>query len=214
MAKSKHQFLKSIAAKFKREGVSSAVEYGLIIAGINPSLRDFLFENAPFPVSVGMKRVEAERKARRELNKINDKCRVDATASADDRIGDLVRQLESARLADNALRFLAGLSPIDRDKIATKDERRGSIALRKASIKTGEVREMLGCSLAELNRWNKDGRLPHLYEREMLVSSKIVRCRFWLIDDVESSARLVDEWRRRDEAIRKAKRCKLKLIRA
>jgi len=43
--------------------------------------------------------------------------------------------------------------------------RRAAIDLRRDSLLAGKVRAALGCTVAELNRWHADGRLPHLFIR-------------------------------------------------
>lgn len=98
---------------------------------------------------------------------------------------------------DPLIAFLAGLAPEDRDKIATLAERRDAVALRKASLLAGKVKALLGCTTTELDRWDADGRLPHLYRR-VLQFERATSCRFWSEVQVALAVTNVAIWREQD----------------
>jgi len=101
-------------------------------------------------------------------------------------------------LADEPLvTFLAGLAPADRDKIATPAERRDAVALRRASLLAGKVKALLGCTATELDRWDADGRLPHVYVR-VLQFRRATACRFWSEAQVTSAVTKIAIWREQD----------------
>ena len=113
-----------------------------------------------------------------------------------ERIGSLLTR--KSELADEPLVvFLASLAPRDRDKIATPAERRDAIDLRKASLLAGKVKALLGCTTTELNRWDADGRLPHLDVRVMLFQ-RATPCRCWSEAQVASALTKTAVWREQD----------------
>ena len=70
---------------------------------------------------------------------------------------------------------------------------------------TSQVREALGCSLPEINRWSADGRLPHLFSRKIQVH-RTVTARFWESDRVRATTAQVAVWREQDTIRRRFKR--------
>ena len=126
---------------------------------------------------------------------------VRATQAEQVRSGALTIGLETARQAGEAVPYLAGLSPADRDLLATKEERRAAIALRQTAMLKGKVQAALGCTAPELERWHADGRLPHLFVRtlQLEVAGKAQPCRFWAQEVVTAVASQVEAWRRQDQ---------------
>jgi len=105
----------------------------------------------------------------------------------------------SALTGDSKIIFLAGLSPGDRDEIAHPAERRAAIALRKTGIMASKVRAALACSATELDRWDADGRLPHLYVGMVILRfGKATLCRFWASGAVEAAKLNLSAWREQD----------------
>lgn len=77
---------------------------------------------------------------------------------------------------------------------------RAAIDLRSDSLLAGKVRAALGCTVAELNRWQADGRLPHLFIRAIPgIWMRATPSRFWAVSVVEQAVRQVSEWRARDQ---------------
>lgn len=101
------------------------------------------------------------------------------------RLAELRDQVEEKRNAGTLIRWLAGLSPSDRRRLGTRAERQEAAQMRKEALKAGAAREMLQCSLAELNRWTEEGRLPVLfYRREPTQLGKTIEKRFWSREDL------------------------------
>jgi hypothetical protein len=109
--------------------------------------------------------------------------------------------LRLARANGTATTYLASLSPSERNAIATKEERAAAIELRKTAIMTGATCAALGCSRRELDRWDADGRLPHLFTKRIRFE-KLTTCRFWALADVERAKQYVDAWRQQDRNAR------------
>jgi hypothetical protein len=125
------------------------------------------------------------------------KLETDARAGREkDRLALLLAK-KSEFAGDPLIAFLAGLVPADRDEIATPAERQDAIALRKASLLAGKVKTLLGCTTTELDRWDADGRLPHLYRR-VLQFERATPCRFWSEAHVTSAVTNVAVWREQD----------------
>ncbi len=108
---------------------------------------------------------------------------------------EALREEKERFSGDARIRWLAGLAPSDRDRIATKDERAQAVALRTRSITSARVRGRLGCTSRELDAWDRSGRLPHLFRRRIQMDFGSVTARFWLPDDVEAVASMVHTWR-------------------
>ena len=107
--------------------------------------------------------------------------------------------------------FLAGLPVDEREHAGTAAERKEAIALRKTAIMAGKVRAALGCTETELDRWNADGRLPHLYVRTMHFE-KATPCRFWDAAVVDASISNVAVWRQQDGIKKQFKRRGLRSV--
>lgn len=104
---------------------------------------------------------------------------------------------------------LAGLSPEERDRVATGPERTAAIAMRKTALMSGDVRKRLRCTTAELNRWHADGRLPHLFTRKMAFDKATI-CRFWSADQIAAAVTHLPDWREQDQIRRTFARSGLK----
>lgn len=111
------------------------------------------------------------------------------------------------RTGEARIVFLAGLSPDERDEIATRAERAEAIALRKAALLAGKFRDALGCTATELDRWDADGRLPHLYVRVLPFERK-THCRFWSEAQVAAAVAQVPFWRQQDRVVKDVRRQK------
>jgi hypothetical protein len=106
-----------------------------------------------------------------------------------------LREMVEQRRCDGSLtRWLAGLSPQERNKLGTPSERQEAIALRKQGVTTSTARQILNCTLTELNRWTEEGRLQVLYQRALMLPKKTM-ARFWLRSDLEVLIPQLTEWR-------------------
>ena len=59
-------------------------------------------------------------------------------------------------------------------------------------------RAALGCTQTELDRWDADGRLRHLFVRKLQFERATV-CRFWDAASVAEAAEKVAAWRKQDK---------------
>lgn len=89
---------------------------------------------------------------------------------------------------------------------AARDAQIAAAKARRAGMRKGnamtaaKVREQLGCTLTELNRWAADGRLPP--DGKLFLDSSLfgkgVNARAWLPATVEAAKASIGEWRTRD----------------
>lgn len=84
--------------------------------------------------------------------------------------------------------------------------------LRAASLRARAVRERLACSVTELDRWDREGRLRHSGLRPCQAGGTTVMGRIWFADDVDAAIRHVATWRAEDAHRKRARRTKLKLV--
>ena len=100
----------------------------------------------------------------------------------------------------------------DLDKFLTAGQRKACRDFRNNAMWGKAVKEALGCSDTELDRWDKDGRLPHSFKSDCSAGGKIVKGRKWFRDEVLSAKSKVDEWRNIDAHRKVCKRTKLKAV--
>jgi hypothetical protein len=81
------------------------------------------------------------------------------------------------------------------DRWLTEEERIRCRELRKSAMWGSAVRAALGCTGAELDRWDRDGRLPHAFKR---AGSERHFGRKWLVPDVERAKTRLIDWRKQD----------------
>jgi hypothetical protein len=85
--------------------------------------------------------------------------------------------------------------------------------MRKAgALLTSRVCEILQCSKTELNRWSGDGRLPPDGEIHLSLV-KSVNARAWLPATVEDAKSKLDDWRKKDNIAKIARRRKPRIVR-
>jgi hypothetical protein len=101
----------------------------------------------------------------------------------------------------------AAVSPFTQAQTAvflTGDERERCRFLRATALRGKAVMERLQCTRTELDRWDRDGRLPHARLVARCESSaKVMTERQWFLEDVERVLSQIEDWRRLD-SIRKA----------
>jgi hypothetical protein len=107
--------------------------------------------------------------------------------------------------------FIAGLQPQDRHLVGTAEERSAAGTLRKRTILSAKVRSKLKCTATELDRWNADGRLPHLYLRAMRFG-KTTPSRCWDPDLIETAIGKVASWRTQDAIKKRFAKYSLSLV--
>jgi hypothetical protein len=93
--------------------------------------------------------------------------------------------VDAASASGAAIRLLASLAPPVRDKLATREEKKLVIALRKAAMMTARACAFVGCTKTELNKWDADGRLPDLFRR-VIMRKRSIECRISAEDALEA----------------------------
>jgi hypothetical protein len=96
-------------------------------------------------------------------------------------------------------------------------QRAAQSARRKGMKKAGallisRVCEILQCSKTELNRWAQDGRMPPDGEIHLSMA-KSVNARAWLPATVEDAKSKMDDWRKKDNIAKFARRRKPSIVR-
>jgi len=108
------------------------------------------------------------------------------------------RELEEFRNASNPAKHLAGRITMAAALGASKEVVEQAKQLRQRGVLTEKCREILGCTLVELNRWDKDGRLPHAFTKRVRLDAKCVTARVWDSSEVELAKQNVSNWRKLD----------------
>lgn len=85
------------------------------------------------------------------------------------------------------------------DAWLTPEQQQRCRALRKDSLYASAAQEALGCTRAELDRWDADGRLPHAFTRILSIHGKNVRARKWLRETIERAREHTPTWREHDQ---------------
>lgn len=98
------------------------------------------------------------------------------------------------------------------DKYLTKPARLYCRTLRVTALWGAKVKERLECTQTELDRWDKDGRLPHAFLRICSPGGKKVLGRKWFDDEVIKACNLVADWREQDAKRKVARKTKLTLV--
>ena len=202
-------------ARWNRPGHGDAVRYLVASLGqIGPDVQCAILTRLPPAITEPLAPYLQKAKNKRLQRAAEAQAAIDARAAAAERAAAHVAKLKadyaqfrdmSDIIGDNALvGFLAGLPPKERNSVAAPAERRAAIALRKRCVMTGAVRKALGCTLAELNRWDADGRLPHVFKR-VIHYERATECRFWSSEMIGRATDLVADWREQDKKRRVAK---------
>ena len=190
-------------AKTNPEQIASYLQ--TLMGTLGPELGEALIAKLPLPLAdIGrdglamvVRKRAAEKAADQERMMQHQAAAKEAARAEATRIAALASQFGRLEGEDRIL-FLAGLPPADRNKIGTPADRRAAIALRRICIMTGEVRARLQCSRTELDRWDRDRRLPHLFTKEINIH-RMTECRFWLPSHVTAALNHVEAWREQDK---------------
>jgi hypothetical protein len=202
-----------IHQRYRDQGEAAGLAYAVQLMRQMPHLQDQLYALMPASRAQTI-RDEIERvRATKVTRQAADACRAEqeqarAAEAEHARHCALSAGLQTARATGEAIAFLAGLAPVDRDRLATTEERRAAIALRKTSLLKGKVLAALGCTATELERWHADGRLPHLFVRRLTIgeAGKVQECRFWAQEVVTAAQPQTEGWRAQDQVARRRKR--------
>jgi hypothetical protein len=196
-----------IHKRYLEQGDAAGLAYAVGLVRTMPPLADKLYALMPASRAQTIREEVARQRAAKTAKHAAEAARVQAlhdqaTAAEQARLAVLTMALHAARQAGTAVPYLAGLSPHDRDQLATTEERRAALALRKTGMLKGKVLVVLGCTATELERWHADGRLPHLYVRVLALAGagKAQPCRCWAQDVVTAAQTQVPHWRALDQA--------------
>jgi hypothetical protein len=204
--------LRRIAA-MRRNGHQPVAEY---VAVLPPDLRKAVLDSLTLPERRALESLLKARQERRRVRAIgNEKAhkaqreaaaRQEAAREAE--LSEFVEALTARRMTGDAARFAAAsrytLARLAR--LLSPEEREACRGYRKNEILTSRARELLGCSLTELNRWTRDGRLPTLRTKAISgLFPKKVTARTFVRAEVEHAVGQVEDWRKQD-GIKKAYR--------
>lgn len=130
------------------------------------------------------------------------------------RIQSLRNDFDEAKSKGIAVRWGVALSPCDWEQFFSDGEIKEIKALRREKLSTQKVRDLLDCSLAELNRWDTEGLLPHAFKQFILVGGRSVKARFWLESEVSLNKSNIADWRKSHELKKlfKRKKSPLKIV--
>jgi len=108
------------------------------------------------------------------------------------------RELEEFKNSSNPAKYLSGRLHNASYLGASKEVVEEAKQIRKRGILTGKCLEILKCTLVELNRWDKDGRLAHAFTKKVRLPEKSVEARVWDSNEVELAKHNVINWRKLD----------------
>jgi hypothetical protein len=213
--------LRRIAA-MRRKDPQSVAQY---VAVLPPDLRNTVLDSLTLPERRALEHVLIARQERRRVRAIEDeniqKARREVAASQDAareaELGEFVDRLKAQRLTGDAARFAAAsrytLAQLVR--LLSPEEREACKSYRKDEILTSRARELLGCSLAELNRWVSDGRLPMFRVKTISgLFPKKVNARTFVGAEVERAVGRVQNWRKQDGVQKAYRRRGLRVVTA
>jgi hypothetical protein len=190
-----------------------------------PDLRNTVLESLTLPERRALEHLLKAREERRRVRAIEDekidKAHREAAAKREAvREGELsqfVEGLKAQRLTGDAGRFAAAsrYTQAELVRLLSPEERETCRSYRKDEILTSRARELLGCSLTELNRWVRDGRLPTLRVKTIsgLVPKKVT-ARTFVRAEVERAVGQAENWRQQDRVQRAYRRRGLRVVRA
>ena len=196
MAKRKRKEKKSIAEralhKLRHNGPSVAVRYivNQMVAKRNPNL---IFEGIPEYV-IEKARAEAVKRIREiTRKKMQEKkfWREQERERKEKKENHHREVLKGYLKAENKIRYCAGLPVEDRavlSGVTDKEFWRKVIEFRKNCVTAKKATEILGCSYYQLDKWDKQGLVPHVYTRVIYIdqAGKFVETRFWNVDELKS----------------------------
>jgi len=179
------------------------------VAVLSPELRNAVLDSLTLPERTALEHLLKAREERRRARAIEDEkireahgeaaAKQEATHAA--QLREFVDGLKAQRLAGDAGRFAAAsrytLAQLTR--FLSLEERQACKAYRRNEILTSRARQLLECSLTELNRWTMDGRLPTLRSKTISgLFPKKITARTFVRLEVERAVGQVEAWRKQD----------------
>lgn len=209
--------LRRIAA-MRRNDHQPVAEY---VAVLPPDLRNAILDSLTLPERRALEHMLKVRQERRRVRAIEDE-KIHEVAAAkheaalEAELSGFVDGLKAQRLTGDAARFAAAsrytLTQLVR--LLSPEERQACRRYRKDEILTSRVRELLGCSLTELNKWTRDGRLPTLRTKTISgLFPKKVTARTFLRAEVERAVGRTEDWRKQDGVQKAYRRRGLRVVR-
>jgi hypothetical protein len=212
--------LRRIAA-MRRNDHQRVAEY---VALLPPDLRKAILESLTLPERRALEHLLKARQERRRvraiedeiIHKVHEAAAVKQEAAREAELSGFVEGLKAQRLAGDAARFAAAsrytLTQLVR--LLSPEEREACRSYRKDEILTSRVRELLGCSLTELNKWTRDRRLPTLRTKTISgLFPKKVTARTFLRAEVERAVGRTEDWRKQDGVQKAYRRRGLRVVR-
>ena len=190
-------------------GLGSALTYGLVVCASNPHATSAIVSSAPEPLKTMLNAGFAAKRLKRQIENETIRSAHAAQREVQMQIAQgFATDLLRAKSIGQATVFLAGLTMDERVLSgATKQEVADAIAMRRDSIRSTKVKEVLGCSDTELKRWSEDGRLPVMFRRRMPSAAGItLDVRHWGLHVVENALANLLRWREDDVLAKRRKR--------
>lgn len=125
-----------------------------------------------------------------------------------ERIEGLKEQYISKKENGSEIRWAVALKPEDRKLFFSAKEIKEIVALRREKLSTNKVRQVLDCTLSEINRWDEEGLLPHAFTQVIQVGGKANTARYWLKSEVVAKKDEINTWRESHELKKSFKRKK------
>jgi len=122
-----------------------------------------------------------------------------AEAKKQEELAEITLALNTARKFGTAEIYLASLPTYLRNQLGSREEKKSVAVMRKASINSIKARELLGCSISELNRWTQQGLTPILYT---IASNYGIQRRYWAAETMAFAKDNMASWRAEHEALK------------
>lgn len=157
---------------------------------------------------------------KKRLEKVADEVEIQNLAktqkdiSEKNRLDALKAEYEIFKSSGNEKRWGVALDTGDRKHFFKPKEIKEIVTLRREKLSTYKTRILIGCSLAEINRWDKEGLLPHAFKQVIQIGGKSKEARFWLESEVKAKMLEIGDWRKSYELKKsfKRKNSPLKLV--
>lgn len=203
------RIISRLLERLNKKGLDSALEYGIAVCGSNPPITGAVLAAAPEPLKTLLDSAFSVKRSKLQLAHEEMAAR-QATDNhfRSQAIQEFVASFESTRRIGQAAAFLAGLTMAERALCkATKHEVADAVAMRRNCIRSTKVKELLGCSDAELKRWTEDGRLPVMFRRRMPSSAgRALDVRHWDVSLIQEASQQLVQWREDDVQTKRRKR--------
>jgi delta 1-pyrroline-5-carboxylate dehydrogenase len=154
------------------------------------------------------------RKAEKLRNEAVAEAQYDKKRKEDARQHDLAITTSLVTLSGpSRIRYIASLAPEDRIRFASKQEQREGVDLRKSCVTTYNARTLIEATQTEFDRWVDDGLITPVFIKRISVG-KMVNARYWSTAELEALKARIPTLRETWAARKKARRTKLKLVKA